>query len=72
MLHDEAARAAHHVQTHEIAPVIGNFALLECRQRSHATLVTTDEFVLATQFGQQLFRTNADVGIFIQEQGQLC
>ncbi len=71
MLHDEAARAPHHVQPHQITPVVRVFALLESGQRPHRTLMATDEFVLAAEPGDQFLRPDADVGVLAQEQAQL-
>ncbi len=44
---DEGSRAAYKVQPHEIAPVVGIFALLKCCQRPDGALVPPNEFRLA-------------------------
>ena len=71
MLHDEAACAAHHVEAHQIAPIIGIAAFLEGGERTYRALVAADELMLAAEFCQQLFWTHTDVDVFTQEQGQL-
>ena len=44
--HYEAARTAHHVETHQLPPVIGVFAFLKRRKRADQALVQPNELVL--------------------------
>ena len=47
VLLDKAACAADKIQPHQVAPIVGIFALLEGGQRTNGALVTADEFRFA-------------------------
>ena len=70
VLLDEAARAAHHVQAHQLAPVVGVLALLERGQRANGALMAADELGLA-ELAEQPLRPNADVLVLGDEQAEL-
>ena len=69
---DEAARAAHHVEAHEVAPIVGVFALFKGGERAHRTLVTHVEGAFADGT-EQFFGANTEVfgGVFGEEEAQL-
>jgi len=60
---DEGARAPHHVEPHQVAPVIRVFATLKRGERARRDLSQNLERAVA-QFAEQLFGTDADVLIF--------
>ena len=70
ILLDEAARAAHEIQPHQLPPIVGVRAFLECRERTHGTLMPADELRFA-QFAEKFLRANADILLFVDEQPEL-
>ena len=70
VLLDEAARAADQVQPHQVAPVVGVFALLKGGQGTDRALMPADELGLA-QFSEQLLGTNANVLLLVDEEPKL-
>jgi hypothetical protein len=72
VLLDEAARAAHQIEPHQITPVIGILTLLKGGQRAHRTLIPRIEGAF-TNAAHQLLRANAQViALFLaQEEAQL-
>lgn len=67
---NEAARAAHHVQAHQLPPVIGMLALLEGRQGAYGALVLADELGFA-HLAELPLGANPQVFVFLHEQAQL-
>src|SRR5882724_848066 len=67
---NEAPGAADHIESHEVAPIVGIGALLNGRQRAHWALMATDELYL-TDLPEHTFRTDAEVGIFGDKEPQL-
>ncbi len=67
---DEAARAAHEVQPHQLAPVVGVGALLDGGDRLEPALVPADELGLA-QLPQQALGPDAEVRILFDEESKL-
>jgi len=64
VLHDEPSGAPHHVEPHQVAPIVGVVAFFERGQRPHRALVPADEFRLPAQRRQQPFRADAEIRIF--------
>jgi hypothetical protein len=72
VLDDEAARATHHVQANQFAPVVELIALFDGQDRVHTALVLAFELGLADAVLAHVpLGTNADVGPFVDEQAQL-
>jgi hypothetical protein len=73
VLDDEAAGAAHHVQADQFAPVVELVALFDGQDGVDPALVLALELGLADAvFAHVPLGTNADVGLFVDEQAQLA
>ena len=72
MLLDERARAAHEVELHQVAPVVGEEALLEGadRPRRHAAVLDRERLLAAFR-RDLLFRADAQVLVGIDEELEL-
>ena len=71
MLHDEAAGAAHHVEAHQLPPVVRVLALVEGGQGAYRALMAGGEGVFPAQGGDLALRADADVGVLLEEEGEL-
>ena len=71
---DEASRATHHEQAHDLAPVVRISALLEGGERVQRALVFLHELVrLAIAVAAQVFlRADADGGVAFEKEAQLA
>ena len=72
VLQDKTARAPHHVQSNQLAPIVKFFAFFNRQNRVHAAL----EFALKVGFchagfAHEVLGADADVGLFINKQPQL-
>jgi hypothetical protein len=73
VLDDEAARAPHHVQANQLAPVVELIALFDGQDGVDPALVLALELGLADAVLAHVpLGANADVGLFVDEQAQLA
>ena len=73
VLDDEAARAPHHVQANQLAPIIELVALLDGENRVGLALVLALELrVPQTELSHVVLGADADVGLLVDEQPQLA
>ncbi|OQC24337.1 MAG: hypothetical protein BWX70_02640 [Verrucomicrobia bacterium ADurb.Bin070] len=70
VLLDEAAGAADEIEPHEVAPIVGVLAFLECSERPDRTLMTADKLRLA-DFAKQPLGANADILLLVDKQAEL-
>ena len=68
---DKGARAPHHVEAHQLAPIVRVVALLERGERAHRALVAADELGLA-EITQQPLRAHAQILVLGHEEAQLA
>ena len=68
---NEAARAAHEVEPHQVAPVVGILAKVEGRQGARRGLVTPAELYLA-QLPEEVFGPDSEVLVILHEDAQLA
>ena len=67
---DETAGAAHKVEAHQVAPVVGVLAEVEGSQSPETGLVASDELHLA-QISKQALRADAQVLVLLHEDAKL-